>query len=183
MLRQWGSIAKLEENPERLYINGGKFVDAFWRTLMTDIKIDIENNFSIGRASVDDAHAFWVWWWCAIHNRSPILSGGPNLKSVVETLSVATAGRRFFVAEKGYIGNGPPRVQTGDDVYILRGGKMPLALRRDEQSSYRPPRGPYPEPYKHCKQHSLVGDCYVHGIMDGEAAKDFDTLAVPVYIN
>lgn len=61
-------------------------------------------------------------------------------------------GRNFCVTSKGYIGIVPPKTEVGDKVCILFGGKSPFLLR-DAGGG----------------KHVLVGECYVHGIMNGEA--------------
>ena len=58
--------------------------------------------------------------------------------------------RRIFTTEKGYIGVGPADACQGDILCILPGCSVPLVLRRRQW------------------HHELIGDCYVHGIMDGE---------------
>ncbi len=50
---------------------------------------------------------------------------------------------------------GPAELSEGDQVYILAGGKVPLVLR--------PVSGSQLDTFE------LVGDCYIHGVMDGEA--------------
>ncbi|KAH7195604.1 heterokaryon incompatibility protein-domain-containing protein [Fusarium oxysporum] len=61
--------------------------------------------------------------------------------------------RRFFRTEKGYMGLGPPDIQPGDAICLLLGGCVAYALRRSAQETW-----------------IYVGECYIHGIMDGEAA-------------
>lgn len=53
------------------------------------------------------------------------------------------------------MGLGPGDVEAGDVVCVVRGSRVPVVLRpvAGKESVYR-----------------LVGDCYVHGIMDGEFA-------------
>ena len=65
--------------------------------------------------------------------------------------------RALFSTEKGYIGLGPPHCRPGDIVCILFGGEVPFVLR--------PVEGRY----------QLVGDAYVHGIMEGEALRPHDS--------
>jgi hypothetical protein len=63
----------------------------------------------------------------------------------------ATMGhRRFFVTQQGYFGVGPQDMELGDAVCVLFGADMPFILREKED------------------HWSLVGECYVHGIMNGE---------------
>ena len=62
--------------------------------------------------------------------------------------------RRFFITTDGYMGVGPPEMLPGDSVVILLGGRVPFCLRAAEDET----KGHY----------TLVGDTYVHGLMDGE---------------
>jgi hypothetical protein len=61
--------------------------------------------------------------------------------------------RRVLVTKTGYIGVGPKLTRAGDHVVVLYGGRTPFVLR-PHQNEYR-----------------LVGECYVHGVMDGEAMR------------
>ena len=69
--------------------------------------------------------------------------------------------RRLFETEQGYIRVGPLALQNGDSVCVLFGSSVPFVLRRFEKS-----HGLVREPY------GLVGECYLHGIMRGEALKE-----------
>lgn len=57
---------------------------------------------------------------------------------------------RFVVTERGYMGIAS-RAREGDCVVLLAGATMPFILRPDGPAS------------------TVVGDCYIHGIMYGEA--------------
>jgi hypothetical protein len=59
--------------------------------------------------------------------------------------------RRFFVIGTGSVGIGPCCVQPGDVVTVLRGGRTPFVLRKKGDGYW------------------LLGEAYVHGMMDGEA--------------
>ncbi|KAJ4310661.1 hypothetical protein N0V94_008334 [Neodidymelliopsis sp. IMI 364377] len=64
----------------------------------------------------------------------------------------------FFVTKSGYMGIGPERTRAGDQVWVFHGGNVPFVMRKvgkEEEGD-----GPLLK---------LVGDAYVHGIMDGEA--------------
>ena len=69
---------------------------------------------------------------------------------------MANTGRRLFATNRGYIGLGPSEMQEGDHVYIISGGNIPYILR--------PVSGKRPQTFE------LVGGCYLHGVMYGEAA-------------
>ncbi|RYP08673.1 hypothetical protein DL764_001801 [Monosporascus ibericus] len=66
------------------------------------------------------------------------------------------AGRQFFGTSNGYMGRGLDEVQAGDIVVVLLGAKVPFVLRGCGHNSH----------------YRLVGECYLHGIMNGEVAKD-----------
>lgn len=68
----------------------------------------------------------------------------------------ACSNRCVFSTTSGRLGVGPARMQPGDTVAILYGGEVPLILRPSQR-------------YSRKATHELVGNCYVHGIMDGEA--------------
>lgn len=117
-----------------------------------------------GRRCLDSAHVLRTTttptFWC------------PYSKSVLEDLrSVADQGdgNRFFSVARlacrtqicfrlsnGMLGMGPASIDPGDSVVVLFGSRVPFILRRDE-NGYR-----------------LISDCYVHGIMDGEAYHNFE---------
>jgi hypothetical protein len=66
--------------------------------------------------------------------------------------------RRFCVTAKGYFGLIPLEARPGDLVCILLGGDAPVILRRDR--SYN--------------RYFYVGDCYITGLMYGEALANDD---------
>jgi hypothetical protein len=89
-----------------------------------------------------------------------------KITAIDHAVRSATMHRRFFITVDGFIGLGPTSAEIGDEVYILVGGSTPFLLRpKNAQSSNDDPR---------C--FSLLGDCYVHGIMDGEAMDTHATL-------
>jgi hypothetical protein len=105
-------------------------------------------------------------------------NSGVNNKNPIVPIDIAvtsaTTHRRFFLTEQGYMGLGPrgregledvePKgMQEGDIVFVLSGGYTPFLLR---SVGMRDIPG---ESTHEC--YELVGDCYVHGIMDGEAMK------------
>lgn len=64
----------------------------------------------------------------------------------------ASEGRSFARTERGYYVLGPGALEAGDVVCVLFGGKVPFCLRPTSGGRYL-----------------LVGECYVHGLMTGEA--------------
>ena len=84
------------------------------------------------------------WVWCL----------GETLIEYIETMSIACAPRRFFVSEKGYMGIGPESADNGDMICVLLGCQVPVLIR------------------KHHDYQLFIGECFVWGIMDGEAIRD-----------
>jgi hypothetical protein len=77
------------------------------------------------------------------------------LQAVLRT-EYAISGRKYFVSAKGYMGLVPKATQEGDMICIFMGGRTPFVVR---------PAG---------ENYQLIGACYVHGIMYGEAMTEFE---------
>jgi hypothetical protein len=154
------------------YIGGGTIKNAFWRTLTADVVVSPTRGKEIWykRASELDEQDFWTWWTAVLGGALEI-SQGSAMNAFLANITNALWGRRFFITDMGYIGNGPAKIQPGDEVFILCGGKMPLVLRPEYQQGLPPGARPL---------HTLVGDCYTQGIMDGEAAANFEYRSQPV---
>jgi hypothetical protein len=73
--------------------------------------------------------------------------------SYIAALQDTVHGWRFVVTKNGYVGVVPKMTKVGDVVAILKGGRVPFVLRRSEErdGAFR-----------------LVGECYVHCLMNGE---------------
>jgi hypothetical protein len=67
-------------------------------------------------------------------------------------LSNACLGRRFAHTSKGLIGVVPAAAAIGDIITVISHSSVPLVLRYALGNHYK-----------------LVGECYIHGIMDGKA--------------
>jgi hypothetical protein len=89
-----------------------------------------------------------------------VLTGVVNLSKgcledpVVEYMTAMASNakeRRPFVSRQGYLGLGPQSLEPRDLICIFFGANTPFILRKDWKSRYQ-----------------LVGESYIHGIMDGE---------------
>ncbi|KAG8533932.1 uncharacterized protein KY384_001673 [Bacidia gigantensis] len=98
-------------------------------------------------------------------------------RSAVSTFyfqAIAACGcRRFAITQRGYMGLVPSLTQPGDTIALILGSSVPFVLR------------PNP-PTRHVQGKEttkLIGDAYIHGIMDGEGM-DFDSFAPQmIYMN
>ena len=68
---------------------------------------------------------------------------------------MVTFGRRLFETSRGFIGLGPAAAQIDDEICLLLGGQVCYALRTRQDG-----------------HHEFIGECYVHGMMDGQACED-----------
>ena len=87
------------------------------------------------------------------------LSDESGLFPILTTCS----GRRLFVTRKGYIGIGPEGTQTGNEVFVLSGARLPFLLTRAEEPPGIELVGP---------AYNMVGVSYVHGIENGEVLRE-----------
>ncbi|KAF1962474.1 hypothetical protein CC80DRAFT_487924, partial [Byssothecium circinans] len=70
---------------------------------------------------------------------------------------MAEMQRHLFISDKGYIGLVTTNAMPGDEVWVLLSCNIPLVMRKKDDGT-----------------RILVGECYVHGIMYGEAVKDIE---------
>jgi hypothetical protein len=111
--------------------------------------------------------------WQAVAQKFSILAGHPHMFSIIydaipelreiisryksdpfnSVFGSAANGRALFNADAGYVGSCPRDCQEGDEVWIVKGGRVPYVLRPVEGTE-----GVF----------TFAGDCYVHGIMEGE---------------
>ncbi|KAF4780098.1 hypothetical protein HER10_EVM0009359 [Colletotrichum scovillei] len=82
-------------------------------------------------------------------------TAGKAFQDVRTSMVHAMRNRRLCFTAKGYLGLVPETCKVGDEVHILDGCHIPYLLRKVDHRSHR-----------------LVGECYVHGIMRGEAVRD-----------
>ncbi|KAL8837301.1 MAG: hypothetical protein Q9170_002558 [Blastenia crenularia] len=135
-----------------LYISDDEKWQAWWRTLVGGRRSD--------NTRVTDGFERTVWQY--LEALDGFLAQDLEYESVnlVEHLEVELRlitmanGRRFCLTHSGRIGWIPGAARPGDVVTIFRGSAVPVLLR--------PHNGSY----------LVIGQCYIHGIMDGEAVGD-----------
>jgi hypothetical protein len=142
--------------------------ERFWRTLTGNRGQDASNPphyfqracafFFASERTTDDQYA------TAVHDDHP--------KFVAEFLQRVQAiiwKRRMIITDQErLLGLAPEGVQDGDLICIIFGCSVPVALRKivgDEMTGEH--------------HYELVGDCYVHGMMDGEAFTMQQTRNIP----
>ncbi len=81
------------------------------------------------------------------------------LREFESSFSQWSQGRKFCVTENGYMGWVPAAAEVNDRIVLFRGCQIPFLLR------------PYRDGDK------LIGDCYVHGFMEGLSTRVASTEA------
>jgi len=102
-----------------------------------------------GRAK--EAEAFFEKWQGEYAELERLVGEHQKSPHFSRHLQGNSRGRKLFGTAKGYLGIGEILLQTGDLVCVLFGAGVPMILR---------PIG---------RSYRVVGECYLHGIMEGEA--------------
>lgn len=85
----------------------------------------------------------------------------------LETALPVCERRRLFITLNGFLGIGPDTAGEGDVVAVLPGGDVPYLLRPIEKNDQLPAAVEHPsEP---SQRYLIVGECFVQGLMSGEA--------------
>lgn len=133
------------------YVKGGSWHSAFTQTVVGGL---VMQEFPIERTNATFSNNFDELLTALEHDDTNHI--------LYDSVSGMVPNHTFFITRKGYLGVGPPRTRAGDQVWILCGGRVPFVLRRIETKVGNG------EP----QERTLIGDSYVHGIMDGEAIGD-----------
>ncbi|KAI9857129.1 MAG: hypothetical protein M1813_008620 [Trichoglossum hirsutum] len=83
-------------------------------------------------------------------------TGLPRWRNFTTSVTAMNIGRVVFASSSGYLGLAPESSQEGDLLCVIPGNETPLLLRPGSNGRM-----------------AFVGECYVHGIMDGVAIDMF----------
>ncbi|KAJ5062687.1 heterokaryon incompatibility protein-domain-containing protein, partial [Bipolaris maydis] len=193
-IASWRHMAQLENPTDHTLGLKNPQNEAFWRTIIHDSwqpqrmnSVDIlsaQLDFSgevftayrrCGDTDVNRiAEGFWDWAQSQakgdLKKSEEHTSSMNEIKAFYHSLLGAILDRRFFIASNGCMGMGPPEMQPGDSIVILLGSTVPFCIRAMQDA----PNGNY----------RLVGDAYVHGLMDGEGVpNDCEEKIVQIHIH
>ena len=134
------------------YIGGGSLLTAYCNTLCAidfgDLYLPHRTTYPNFQQSLDFLSAILQ----PGIKQVPDYSAGTQAEMFLDIISRYCQERSFVKTYEGYIGLAPPNAQSGDQVCILLGCDIPMLLRPSSKSQYQ-----------------VVGPCYVHGLMMGEA--------------
>lgn len=167
----WRHFARIDERYDATYAGRDDitFGDAYWQTLCAAIvpaRSGITDLGDVVRTDPKKHRMLHDTWWDSVlpdddvdgrrHLQArPDIVAGIDIAQFFNCVGIATTMRRFFVDEKehGWMGLVPQDAEEGDRIAVIDGGRVPYVIRPSDR-----------EPG--CW--TLVGDAYVHGIMDGE---------------
>ena len=134
--------------------------DAYWRTLVADRGPNGSATPDFYPVACRDqanqyGHVKHNYKW---NLGTPITEASLELvNKFVQRVQEVVLNRRLINTKAGRLGLAPPTVRKGDLVCIIFGCSVPVLLRRCEDAGGR-------EEY-----FQLIGECYIRGIMEGEA--------------
>jgi hypothetical protein len=130
-----------------IYTTGETTLEAYVRILLMD---DTRDSYVPGRGDLAylEESKLELKSLLTSHDQGPTLYNAAFLRRSWAKCQ----GRSFFTTSEGYMGLGPEATREGDQVCVLLGSYVPLMLRPTEHNQYL-----------------VVGPCFMHGIMNGEA--------------
>lgn len=140
---------------------------AFWHTLCGGVE-NILDGANRGQRRVGEwtdisRYEKWEAWISSL-----IQDRNKDVSFVHQRVRATMTGRRFIKTQKGYIGWASEKCEEGDFVVVLAGGNVPYILHAESEVKI-PGYGGGSFPY-----YSVLGDSYVHGIMDDEVFELLD---------
>jgi hypothetical protein len=132
------------------YLTGETVGEAYLRLIVADVKIYIHKAIRRG----------WAMEWptAGESSSSDVIQVANNIQSV----TFACQGRRLAHVYEGAMALVPEEAADGDQVFVLFGGQVLYVLR------------PIAEHFE------FIGECYIHGLMDGEALERLESGASEV---
>ena len=144
----------LNQSPDDIYKTGQTLLEAYCRTLIADGFRDHNQPYLADYGLPDLAHSLELLKLAWTEQVSAKVYGdavnGP--RSYFHTVHRATRNRRIFRTTDGYVGLAPLDSKVGDTLAVIFGCRFPVILRPATSQSW-----------------TVVGHCYAHGLMDGEA--------------
>jgi Heterokaryon incompatibility protein (HET) len=125
--------------------------EALWRTTMWDTASD-------GKRAPAELSTLFADYLHILENP---LNGGDDgfwtkvlraSQAIEPALAAFSVGRRFCRTVGKRLGSMPKGAEVGDKICIFYGGELPYVIRPGDNGEYK-----------------FVGDCYLHGVMNGEA--------------
>jgi hypothetical protein len=151
-------------------------LEAFRRTLVIDKKKWSDDQIVIEVQSLYDELEGYIEFFRTSYTNNVdaqlLFKTVLALAKVMEPMKASCGGRQFFTSKKGYFGLCPPYTLKEDLIYVVPGVHVPIALRpvsADRNDTRNKGRSSKRRKRTSSKKFHLVGECYMHGLMRGEA--------------
>lgn len=152
------------------YLTGESIDEAFAQTLTAAMStkgahaIDFQQfcvylyeltvGFLLVKGQIHEIERLRIEWEAEYQRLKSLVRAHIEPRTFMKDLTTACKGRKLFSTLSGHIGIGDGTLESGDLVCVFLGGITPFIIR------------PVDQKYK------FVGECYVHGIMHGEAFEE-----------
>ena len=159
-LEAWWNLAEIERSKEK---------SAIWMTIFGGV---FDDEAVIRRILPEDLVTVEAWWKLAT---SSVEQGNYNAYIPLEDGKMVVIDHyihnvvnhtRLWLTSQGFLGLGRQTLEKGDEIFIVKGSRLPLVFRPIE-GSLSPKFGLS----KREQGYRFVSECYLHGFMDGEAVK------------
>jgi hypothetical protein len=92
------------------------------------------------------------------------------METYVFLILAVASGRRFCITKKGFMGWVPPLAEAGDLVCVMGDAETPYVLRKRREKSMgdESNESEIRIETEEEDEYEFVGECYFHGMMDGE---------------
>ncbi|KAH7311017.1 hypothetical protein BKA65DRAFT_575054 [Rhexocercosporidium sp. MPI-PUGE-AT-0058] len=133
-----------------------------------DVRLSTHNPLNTGDPYLHarKQHLLEAFWRTLIGDRTREL--GSEALAFWWGIGAASLGRRMCITDRGFVGLIPPYARKGDVIFVARGLQAPLFLRKADAK----PGSGIQEGVSW--YYILIGECYIHGIMDGVYGPDVD---------
>jgi hypothetical protein len=148
--------------------------NTLWRILLLD-SVGIAGTNLLRRATESDFNTLHTEF-ASFESDSGSLNAH-QMSLHMKHLSYIMRRAKLIITTNAWLGMVPRDTQIGDEIYVLAGGRMPFVLR-PSQEKFSPSGSSSAQ--RSC--HTLVGECYIDGSMDGELSDKLRDEAVDVFI-
>jgi len=131
-------------NGDEMYNAAETKEQAFFRTITADIWY--------GRSAIKRPHSYERREIEATENQQELFQNRRSQETSHFSMVAVTYGRKFMWTKEGRMGLAPAAADINDKICVFFGGQVLYIIREVEEG-----------------KHEFMGECYVHGLMDGEA--------------
>ncbi|KAI4862198.1 HET-domain-containing protein [Hypoxylon rubiginosum] len=166
-IRQWMAVVGIQDFPPGYPPAEASVESQFWRALVHDcIHLRSLEPPYFRRATQEDYYTIRPYL-SAIQKGGQMARLPLNLWEMHSTVLVESV---IFLTKSGRVGMGPANCQIGDKIHVIPGSRVPYILRPKTAPLLAVDCSTY-EDGNVLSQYAVIGDAFLHGIMDGEAIR------------